>query len=907
MMRRFHLIVSLLVVHSLFLGTALLGREGTLRAIKVSVSDKSGAPIPGATVLLVQSGLWGISDKNGDVEIRNVPRLPAAYKVSILGYKEAEGEIGADGKTYLRIILEEESLSMKEVVVVAQGSHSGGATASTIGRQALDHLQATSLKDVMQLLPGGISMKNPSLTSPGQLKVRTLATDDNATFGAAVIVNGVPVSTNANMNAGQGLSALSQGNTGVDLRSIGTDDIESVEVIRGVASAEYGDVSSGIMIVNKRIGVSDMSMKARIMPGITQLYFGKGLDAKSLGSLNISADYARGTSDPRFLTDRYNRGLLSLAHRKLLGEDRFSFTTNLDLSYTGEWKGADPDEPEALRKFFSSRDAFSLRLSHNGVLKLDRLLARTLKYDIALSLASDNIFRDQLVAAGQGAIIDAVEDGMYEGAPYPSSYETLTGTKSCPVMYWAKVSDNFYLNFGNMSNRFNVGTEWKMEGNNGIGQYDKTPKYKAFAQARMRRFRDIPYLNQVSAYAEDNLVLTFGESRYPNITGQAGVRWTMAQPGRAEQMVAVSPRLNLAVNPDRRLSLRFGYGISEKAPSLLDMYPAPDYYDFYNMSVSDGVTSHYLYSTRVFDKKPVRLRTMRATKYEVGLNVNLDNGMSFSVVAYNERVSRAFGSDNSEWKTLSFGVWKAEDVTFSGKDLVYDASRPSRTDTVLYNLVRPGNTVSRRNRGVEFDFNFGKIKATNTSFYLNGAWSETRSSSSNLGYRLPVGEARNYGPVYVVYPEGSGSLSESRQFSTTLRVVQHIPVIRFIVSASAQCLLYEYEHKISSGTRPCGYLYAGEYVPFTADQLGEPEFSFHGYMLKDQIYSTSISNVPVTWPAVWCLDMRVTKEIGDNAGFSFYANNVLFNQPWQSNSVSVNKVERNGGLFSYGLEIFLKF
>ncbi len=904
-MSRFR-VFSLLSILMLF-GVSAYGRDSGTYTIKAVILDKTGEPLSGATMQLVQSGLWGISGKDGEVEIRNVPRLPVAYKVSMLGYKDVEGEICLDGKDNVRILMEEESLSMREVVVVAQAGQGGESTTSIIGRQALDHLQATSLKDILQLLPGGVSMKNPSLTSPGQFKVRTLASDDNATFGAAVIINGMPVSTNANMNTGLGLSSISSGNSGADLRSIATDDIESVEIIRGVASAEYGDVSSGVMIVNKRIGVSDLNMKARIMPGIMQLHAGKGFDIKSAGSLNISADYARGTSDPRFLTDKYNRGLLSLAHRKTLLDKTWTLTTNIDLSYTGEWKGADPDEPEAMKKFFSSRDAFSLRLSHNGMLKLDKALARTLKYDVALSLSSDRIFNDRLVSVGSGAILDATKDGMYEGTPYPSSYETLSGTKSNPVMYWAKFSDLFYLNVGNMSNRFNVGTEWKIEGNRGIGQYDKTLKFKAFAQDRIRRFCDIPYMNQISAYVEDNVVLTFSERRYPNITGQAGVRWTVVQPWRNERMMALSPRLNIAVNPVRYLSLRLGYGISEKVPSLQDLYPSPDYYDFYNMSVSDGQKSYYLYSTRVFDNKPVSIKTMRGTKYELGFDVRLDNGMSFSVVGYHEKVSRGFGTDNSEWKTLVFDVWNAADVTFTGQKPIYDQQNPSRRDTVLYNLIRPGNPKSRRNRGIEFDFNFGKINATNTSFYLSGAWSETRSSSSNLGYKLPVGEARNYGPVYVVYPESSYSFSENRRFSATLRVVQHIPAIRFIVSASAQCILYEYDHEVSSGTRPLGYIYGSEYIKFTEDQLDDIEFNFHGYMLKDQIFDTRISNVPVTWPAIWCLDMRVTKEIGDKAGFSFYANNVLFSQPWQSNSVSVSKVERNGGLFSYGLEIFLNF
>lgn len=904
-MSRFR-VFSLLSILMLF-GVSAYGRDSGTYTIKAVILDKTGEPLSGATMQLVQSGLWGISGKDGEVEIRNVPRLPVAYKVSMLGYKDVEGEICLDGKDNVRILMEEESLSMREVVVVAQAGQGGESTTSIIGRQALDHLQATSLKDILQLLPGGVSMKNPSLTSPGQFKVRTLASDNNATFGAAIIINGMPVSTNANMNTGLGLSSISSGNSGADLRSIATDDIESVEIIRGVASAEYGDVSSGVMIVNKRIGVSDLNMKARIMPGIMQLHAAKGFDIKSAGSLNISADYARGTSDPRFLTDKYNRGLLSLAHRKTLLDKTWTLTTNIDLSYTGEWKGADPDEPEAMKKFFSSRDAFSLRLSHNGMLKLDKALARTLKYDVALSLSSDRIFNDRLVSVGSGAILDATKDGMYEGTPYPSSYETLSGTKSNPVMYWAKFSDLFYLNVGNMSNRFNVGTEWKIEGNRGIGQYDKTLKFKAFAQDRIRRFCDIPYMNQISAYVEDNVVLTFSERRYPNITGQAGVRWTVVQPWRNERMMALSPRLNIAVNPVRYLSLRLGYGISEKVPSLQDLYPSPDYYDFYNMSVSDGQKSYYLYSTRVFDNKPVSIKTMRGTKYELGFDVRLDNGMSFSVVGYHEKVSRGFGINNSEWKTLVFDVWNAADVTFTGQKPIYDQQNPSRRDTVLYNLIRPGNPISRRNRGIEFDFNFGKINATNTSFYLSGAWSETRSSSSNLGYKLPVGEARNYGPVYVVYPESSYSFSENRRFSATLRVVQHIPVIRFIVSASAQCILYEYDHEVSSGTRPLGYIYGSEYIKFTEDQLDDIEFNFHGYMLKDQIFDTRISNVPVTWPAIWCLDMRVTKEIGDKAGFSFYANNVLFSQPWQSNSVSVSKVERNGGLFSYGLEIFLNF
>ena len=35
-------------------------------------------------------------------------------------------------------------------------------------------------------------------------------------------------------------------NSGVDMRSVSTDDIESVEVVRGIPSVEYGDLTSGM-------------------------------------------------------------------------------------------------------------------------------------------------------------------------------------------------------------------------------------------------------------------------------------------------------------------------------------------------------------------------------------------------------------------------------------------------------------------------------------------------------------------------------------------------------------------------------------------------------------------------------------------------------------------------------------
>ena len=49
--------------------------------------------------------------------------------------------------------------------------------------------------------------------------------------------------------------------SGVDMRQISTDNIESVEVIRGIASAEYGDITSGAVLVNTKAGRAPLQVE----------------------------------------------------------------------------------------------------------------------------------------------------------------------------------------------------------------------------------------------------------------------------------------------------------------------------------------------------------------------------------------------------------------------------------------------------------------------------------------------------------------------------------------------------------------------------------------------------------------------------------------------------------------------
>ena len=81
-------------------------------------------------------------------------------------------------------------------------------------------------------------------------------------LGATIIQDGSPLSNNANLQAMHpavlgnlgALGGTASPGGGLDTRNISLENIESVEVIRGIPSAEYGDLTSGAVLVKSKAG-----------------------------------------------------------------------------------------------------------------------------------------------------------------------------------------------------------------------------------------------------------------------------------------------------------------------------------------------------------------------------------------------------------------------------------------------------------------------------------------------------------------------------------------------------------------------------------------------------------------------------------------------------------------------------
>ena len=152
----------------LLLMTALPGRNSYAQQQQYALSgivrdQTTGEPVPYATVFLEDLGLWFISAEDGSFRFTAIPAGTHTLHVEILGYakKTFTQKIERD-ITGLVLQIAEESLRLDEVVVTAE---EGGRlnSSSRIEKQALDHVQPVSLRDVMQLVPGNLT-ENPVST-----------------------------------------------------------------------------------------------------------------------------------------------------------------------------------------------------------------------------------------------------------------------------------------------------------------------------------------------------------------------------------------------------------------------------------------------------------------------------------------------------------------------------------------------------------------------------------------------------------------------------------------------------------------------------------------------------------------------------------------------------------------------
>ena len=484
---------------------------GAQRKISLTVTERgTREPVVMGTIVLEPSGQTAVTDLKGQATISNVPEGRYTLIVRYVGFEPYRQQLNVTKSDLdLKVMLTESSLALKEVTVTAKTRENGASTSSIIGRQAIDHLQATSLADVMQLIPGQL-MDRPDLTQQQGLQLRTLQNNSTMAFGTSIVVDCVPMSNNGDLSQG---TFSGTAFAGTDLRQVSADNIDEVEIVRGIPSAEYGDLTSGLVVVHSKVGVTPWQVKAKINPGLQNFSLGKGVRLGKAGIVNANIDYAKAWGDPRQKTRSYDRYTANIGWGYDLTR-RWHTDTKLRFMQAKDWSGKDPDAVQDGTESESKSTTFGL--THNGRLQLDMPLARSLKYTLGVSLSQSDNRNTSYVAVSSGLlpILTARETGYYS-VPWKTTSYLATGiSESRPGSVFFKLTDDFFWRKGKTVQSFKVGVDYRYDWNSGKGYYnaDESLPYRPNANGRPRAFDDIPGLHQLSAFAEDQF--TYNIKRY---------------------------------------------------------------------------------------------------------------------------------------------------------------------------------------------------------------------------------------------------------------------------------------------------------------------------------------------------------------------------------------------------------
>jgi len=773
---------------------------------------------------------------------------------------------------------------IQEAVVTARESK--GVTAkSVIGKDALEHIQPSSLKDVLELLPGGLAA-DPVLSAPQAVNLRSAASlsENYATsaLGTAVMIDGRPVGNNANLQYTPGYSSLGSSfvNFGTDFRTISTEDIESVEVVRGIASVEYGDLTSGLMNIVRKRGGKDI--RARFKADMTSklVYVGKDFEWGGQ-TLNAGVNFLDSRADPRNPRQNYKRltGTLRWG-RTWTGDFRKQLSVSLD--YTGSFDDQKSDQD---LDFGSMGPVETYRSSYNRLeLGAGFTLAangdtpfRRWETQFSATVERDLIDRWKYVINGtEQPFSVAREPGEWDAVILPVRYESTLQVKGLPVYTFLSSSAHFRWGV----HKLKAGLQWTMDKNLGEGSvFDVSRPFSTLTSARPRPYYAIPANHQLSAFAEESGTLPLGGWR---AEWAAGLRVSMlAGAGRDYELdwkPFVDPRANVRLNVPSfwvgghlmEIGLYAGAGLHTKFPTMDMLYPDLVYGDVqeFNYWPVERELRRSTMLVFVTDPRNTALQPARNLKTEVGLDISW-NGFSFTVDYFYENMVSGF-RNASRYGAQPFKRYDGSGIdkaTLTGPPDI--ATLPYVQDTLLYAYGITSNGSQTLKQGIEFTFVSPRIEAVKTRISANGAWFVTTNTNSAPLYYVPSALISGLRYNYVGYYEvNEGSTYTS--LSTNLMLDTQIPKIGLIVSTSIQTSWFDNHYPVRPDRKPLSYLdkTLTEH-PFTEADAQDPVLK---YLVREQ----NAMAYDYLVPFATYVNLKATKKFyRDRLSVSLFVNRLL--------------------------------
>ncbi|QGY46154.1 SusC/RagA family TonB-linked outer membrane protein [Maribellus comscasis] len=204
--------------------------------ISGKVTDSSGIPLPGVTVVIKGTTNGTVTNADGGYYISNVPEN-ATLQFSFVGMKAQE--ILVDGKATINVVLSEENIGIDEVVAIGYGTMRKKDITGAVSALKGDELEARPVANSALALQGvapGLNIQNHGgITGDEDVIIRIRGTGTLNDSNPLVLVDGIPQS----------------------LSDIPANEIESISVLKDASSASiYGArAGNGVILVTTKRGI----------------------------------------------------------------------------------------------------------------------------------------------------------------------------------------------------------------------------------------------------------------------------------------------------------------------------------------------------------------------------------------------------------------------------------------------------------------------------------------------------------------------------------------------------------------------------------------------------------------------------------------------------------------------------
>jgi len=970
--------------------------------ISGTITDKqTGGPVEFATVILEGSGQWAVADAKGGFVLKNVDPGKHTITVSCLGYVSDSKEITLSKsiESY-KVTLNQDNLALEGATVTAKEDANSSTTARTIDRTALDHVQIMNVSDIASLLPGGATT-NPSLVSTNNFALRSGSSEaGNALFGTAIEVDGVRLSNNSSLS---GADLTSTQLRGASTNNIASSNVESIEVISGVASVEYGDMTSGVVKINTKRGKTPLTITMSTTPNNKQTSVSKGFavntaKGRSAGVINASGEYTRSISEPMSPYNSYDRKQASLTWTHTLsGGILTDMPLKVSMGITGNLGGLNTlADPDTFKDSYTKQKDNAVR----GNMSLNWLLNKSwitnIEFTGSASYSNKGVEEKTYYnSAISTNVLHGREQGYFMSEPYkegadqhviqiePGYWSNIMCKDDQPMYYKANLKANWAHKFGSVSNKVKIGGDLSGDKNFGVGTYSQdistAPTFREY------RYCDIPWMVNAAAYIENTLTAPIGSGKLMLVTGLRndntiinGSEYgtTSSLSPRASAKYTVFESKNRRGKLLRSLAFKAAWGKSVKLPSFGILYPAPTYYDvevFRSTASADNVVSSAYYTiphTLVYNPN---LKFQSNIQTDLGVNFNIA-GVKVDLAGFYTITENAYRmvADYEPFTynyTLSSAV-QGSQIPAANRVYTIDSSTGAVTindktgalpseqaASVLKKQFISTTTAANdsnpvKRYGLEWTVEFPQIEPINTTIKVDGNFYGYRSILSDMRADCPASSASKDGSFYkyTAYYYGTAQQSngsETRSIRNNVTFITQIPKARLIFSLKLEASLLKYSQALSERADGSKRSLALEDRGNILSTLDESIYGREGYsvLYPDYIISYDEPGVKkdylttLMWAKENDSDMysdlcklavvtnynyifkkdyispyfssnfSVTKEIGDIASISFYANNFFNNmgQVHSSKTGQWSSVTSYLPRFYYGMTLRLKF